>query len=91
VHHEGRTLGRRQRRASERREIELRNEQRPEQVGGLLTDASFRQVGDNDAPVVHGITKIELWRVLTQNGGTPVICRKDTFSWIPRHWTFLVQ
>lgn len=50
-----------------RRQLELRHQQGAEEVGLVVADPAFGQVGHEDAPVVHEVREADLAPVLAEN------------------------
>jgi len=45
----------------------MRDEKRPQQVRRLLPYRTLREVGDQDAPIVHRVGEIEFWSDLIED------------------------
>ena len=54
--------------APHRRELQMRDQKRAEQIRRLLPYPAFRQIGDENAAVLHRIAEVELGRVLAEHG-----------------------
>ena len=54
--------------APHRRELQVRDQKRAEQIRRLLPYPAFRQIGDENAAVLHRIAEVELGRVLAEHG-----------------------
>ena len=49
-------------------ELQMRDQKRAEQIRRLLPYPSLGQIGDENAAVLHRVRKVELRRVLAENG-----------------------
>src|SRR5438105_4229589 len=65
--------------------LEVRDEERPDQIRRLLANDAFGEIGHDDSAVVHGESEIELWRYLP-NDGAHVWTRRELPSFV-ENWS----